>query len=367
MNLKNQGASILLWSLAVISAVAAEQQAIQGPGCQREECVPVSDCPQLRDRLLESPTEESFKEIRRLTCFIRKWRPWICCPPALPPRPTPPKLTQSLLPNDCGFSSYVPVAEGEEVPLNSYPWNAVLQYKDISKGKLNTDRVHCSGSVINDRYVLVPAQCAFKNLTVDRGLELVEVLVGEWDTSTDPDCTNGSRRRHACAPPVQRFAVEEVTLHPDFFARGVLSDDLALLRLRRPIDFKAAAGFIRPVCLPRVDSPAEVVLADGAILTSWNATSHRPRNHILSYVDKATCDKVLRDTFVNEQICMQVAQGPPDFSAVRGGPLMVYDAKRYSYTQFGILIGKSRNSDILPGLFTYIPPYVQWIEETLRP
>ncbi|XP_047489152.1 arginine esterase-like [Penaeus chinensis] len=126
-------------------------------------------------------------------------------------------------------------------------------------------------------------------------------------------------------------------------------------------------GFIRPVCLPRADSPAEAVLGDVAFMNSWSYSLPRPRNHILSYVDKATCEKILRETYVKEQICMQVGQGLPDFSAARGAPLMVTDAKRTSYTQYGILIAKPKGSETLPGLFTYIPPYMQWIEDTLRP
>ncbi|XP_037791404.1 phenoloxidase-activating factor 3-like [Penaeus monodon] len=302
MNVKNQGACVLLWSLVVISVVAAAEQTTQGPGCKREECVPVSQCPPLRERLIQSPTEDSFKEIRKLTCFVKKMRPWVCCPSTAPPPSPSSKLTQSLLPDDCGNSNYIPVFEGEDAPLNTYPWKAVLQYRVISERELLTNRVLCSGSVINERYVLIPAQCVFKNMTEDLGIELVEVLLGEWDISTDPDCAN-TKGREYCAPPVQRFSVEEVTMHPDFFTRGILSDDIALIRLSRPIDFKASAGFIQPVCLPRADdSPAEAVLRGMAIITSWNNSFPRPHNHVLSYVDKSTCEKVLRGTYVKEQV-----------------------------------------------------------------
>ncbi|XP_063592593.1 CLIP domain-containing serine protease B9-like [Penaeus indicus] len=371
MNIMNQGACVLLWSLAVFSVVAAEEQSTQGPGCKREECVPVAECPPLRELLLQSPTEDSFKEIRKLTCFVKKTRPWVCCPSTPPPSPPSrrrsSKLRQSLLPNDCGKSNYIPVFEGEGAPLKTYPWKAVLQYRVISEKYLLTNRVYCSGSVINERYVLIPAQCVAKNMTEDLGIELVEVLLGEWDISTDPDCTNLKGKKY-CAPPVQRFAVEEVTIHPDFFKRGIISDDIALLRLSRPIDFKASGGFIQPVCLPRAGISAEAVFRDGAFMNSWNSSLPRPSNHILSYVDKTTCDRVLRDTYVKEQICMQVGQGQPDYTAARGAPLMVTDSRRRtSYTQYGILIAKPKGTETLPGLFTYIPPYMQWIEGTLRP
>ncbi|XP_042886320.1 phenoloxidase-activating factor 1-like [Penaeus japonicus] len=370
---KNQRACAVVWSLAVISVVAAQQETVQGPGCRREECVPVAQCPILKERLLENPTEETFKEIRKLTCFVKNRRPSVCCPsPSPPPPPSRRRLAtlkskQSLLPTDCGKSTYIPAFEGEEAPPNAYPWLAILQYRVIEGGNLITNRVVCSGSVISERYVLIPAQCVHRNLTTDRGVTVEEVLLGDWDTSKDPDCTSNGRGRGVCAPPVQRFPIEEVIVHPEFNLRGILSDDVALIRLGRPIDFGRSGGFIQPVCLPQPGETQEPMLSKGGILTSWSFRSQRPHNHILTSVDKAACNKILRDVFVKEQICMQVEEGEPDFIATRGGPLMVSGPSRSTYTQVGILSSKSSSSRVLPGLFTYIPPYMRWIEGSLEP
>ena len=64
----------------------------------------------------------------------------------------------------------------------------------------------CGGTLINRRYVLTAAHC---HDTAKETTTIVEVVLGEHDVSKDPDCPKGCK-------PVQRFAPEQVILHPNY-------------------------------------------------------------------------------------------------------------------------------------------------------
>lgn len=77
----------------------------------------------------------------------------------------------------------------------------------------------------------------------------ISVRVGEYDVDSDPDCDRG-----VCAPPVQDIDVEEFISHPEFVPEcdrsfnhrcektdKQLLNDIALLRLAKPIEFHGKA------------------------------------------------------------------------------------------------------------------------------
>uniref|UniRef100_A0A1I8JN60 Peptidase S1 domain-containing protein n=1 Tax=Macrostomum lignano TaxID=282301 RepID=A0A1I8JN60_9PLAT len=124
-----------------------------------------------------------------------------------------------------------------EAAPHSWPWMASL--RDSS------DRHHCGGSVITERWVLTAAHC--------------------FNESEDPTMwsVDAGRHCHNCSEPaVQRRALAEVVIHPAYNA-STLEADLALLLLESPLDFSGSAP--RPlrgdsVCtvtgwgLPRMDA-----------------------------------------------------------------------------------------------------------------
>lgn len=72
------------------------------------------------------------------------------------------------------------------------------------------------------------------------------VRLGEWDLTTEKDCTkvlSGTELVDFCAPPAQNFTVEETVTHPLYNTRADHSDDIALLRLNRTIDFSMRKSF----------------------------------------------------------------------------------------------------------------------------
>lgn len=57
------------------------------------------------------------------------------------------------------------------------------------------------------------------------------VRLGEWDTSTDPDCQDS-----VCAPPVHDIDPETVIIHQDYNSPR-FANDIALVKLAQRINF----------------------------------------------------------------------------------------------------------------------------------
>lgn len=88
------------------------------------------------------------------------------------------------------------------------------------------------------------------------------MIVGDHNTATNIDCNS----ENLCLQPAQRFGIESITAHEGFNLgkeQGIdQHNDIALIRLDRNVNFTDA---LQPVCLPSMDSTAE--LRNGNILT----------------------------------------------------------------------------------------------------
>lgn len=77
--------------------------------------------------------------------------------------------------------------------------------------------------------------------------KLFEVRLGEWDTTTNPDCEEEANER-VCNDKHVDVPVTEVIVHENYLPDSRHQQhDIALLRLDRQIKF---TDFIKPICLP---------------------------------------------------------------------------------------------------------------------
>lgn len=352
-----------------ILLVVMQQVVSDASDCTRSQCISLRQCPQLI-QLLRNPTSSNIRELQRATCFIVDREPMVCCPSS--PSTDPPVVpTKSLLPENCGHSSHFNrIFGGEVAPLDAYPWKAVLGYREIGFPGME---FLCGGSVISDRYVMTAAHCVDQGTLGPRRLAIVRL--GEWDLTTSEDCETANSGEKYCAPPVQDFEPEEIIAHPSYNTRTRFSDDIALIRLNRKINFQESAGFVLPVCLPPSGfSPRAAVGSGPAIAAGWgfteNGTSSNRIKHVnLPLVDNTKCNEVYRGSTVNEQICAGGNAGEDSCSGDSGGPLVISGAHGPPYQQIGIVSygPVSCGQEGVPGVYTSVSNYRLWIEQNLKP
>ncbi|XP_031638129.1 melanization protease 1-like [Contarinia nasturtii] len=260
-------------------------------------------------------------------------------------------------PGVCGSSQPSQrIVGGEETAINEFPWMAQIEYTKlyILTGKKTFYK--CIGIIINENYILTG------------------VRLGEWNTTSNPDCDDGQ-----CADPVQDIRVVEriphVDYNPDSESQG---NDIALLRLERPITY---TEWIKPICLP---ASSEVLNQNYArsklILSGWGKTE---RGHLSNIKLKVNLDSVPIDrcsnmysaynaTLTNKQLCAGGEKGKDACDGDMGGPLMKLhktDETHFHYYVVGVTsFGRDPSGrDGWPGVYTRVDRYIDWIKANIKP
>lgn len=221
--------------------------------CESDDILKIC-CP---DYDITTSTTETTPSIPQTTPPILQTTPTI--PEATPviPETTLPlaieksNFEENLLPDpnkhECGKQlSENRIAGGNITEIDEFPWMVLLEYKTKS-GKLET---YCAGTLISDRYVLSAAHCFERrdtNLQVNLLINIklcikcfnfsLSVILGEYNTTTDPDCVPDFDALD-CAPPKVTIRVEKVIQHPNWVvAEPQFYDDIALVRLDTKVTF----------------------------------------------------------------------------------------------------------------------------------
>ncbi|XP_073961117.1 phenoloxidase-activating enzyme-like isoform X2 [Choristoneura fumiferana] len=174
--------------------------------------------------------------------------------------------TMSAQPSDpasgcCGFEGLGPkIFGGTEAGIDQYPWLALIEYE-----REHQIKQLCVGALISGRYVLTAAHCVvgpamIKNIPKN-------VRLGEYDTEKATDCVEfegGDEGDKECTLGPVIIPIEHIITHPDYkvYARN-FRNDIALLRLASIPEY---TEFVRPICLPTVDSTGSFQGASGCIL-----------------------------------------------------------------------------------------------------
>ena len=128
----------------------------------------------------------------------------------------------------------------------------MIGYHRKDKSGKQVTRYACGGTLINRRYVVTAAHCHDDKRPTK---SIAEVVIGDYDLSTNPDCEGGDGSQ-SCWKPVQRFSVfrSDVKVHENWDPLKVVNEgyDIALIRLPRAAYTmnEVCEVSVLPICLP---------------------------------------------------------------------------------------------------------------------
>ncbi|EDS36580.1 proclotting enzyme [Culex quinquefasciatus] len=334
------------------------------PGQPSGTCVPVQQCRDVFDTL-RSPllSEESANKIRQNVCELRGVRRSVCCAQDQVERIAIHR-NAILLPLDCGVSKqWEPPSTAAKANVYEFPWIALIR---SSKATEDHD-LYCTGSLINNRYVLTTARC----LKAKERKELDYVRLGERSLGQERDCDGADQ---CSGPPLDVKAVLPFILHPQTDKQSI-NNDLGLVRLQEKVIF---TDNIAPVCLPiredlRTTLPKEFTVSlfegNGAGLELYKTRS--------SFVEKSECEERFEDfgytPWVTDRMFCALAQGPKYLCAQHlGAPLItrVTQGDRVRTVQYGVTRNAETNCTIaqtVPKVYMNVVVFVDWILESISP
>lgn len=229
----------------------------------------------------------------------------------------------------------------------------------------------CGGFLINNRYVVTAAHCIKTVLTWENPI-LTGVRLGEWNHETDLDCQKIGVST-VCSDPPQNFDIEKKIIHPGYEQKIGSKDDIALLRLSRPVQM---SQYVKPICLPLSKNLQQISDYYGTrfIVAGWGRTENFTHSAVKLKVDVdgvRLSDCKLVFNVWDKQICAGGKTGKDSCGGDSGGPLMTAhaDTEGYNYWYAAGIVSyglKQCGTTGAPGVYTRVDRYIDWIKENIK-
>jgi len=243
-------------------------------------------------------------------------------------------------------------------------WMAALGSRDPDTGRVTW---FCGGSYLGGNLVLTAAHCV---PAPSSGLSLDLVRLGAHNLAIENEVT------------ADDYRVRSVIKHPDYDDTGVIPlNDIAILVLDTPESGVREKPEVSPICLPvpgqgRLRAGAEVMVAGWGATMEGGVTADRLQEVRVEVTEDERCRQVYREALGVELpdtiLCAGLEAGGKDACQGDSGGGLLHQGSSESgdqgaWTQEGIVsagIGCARRG--VPGLYTRVSSYLDWIQEHRR-
>ncbi|RXG56109.1 Serine proteinase stubble [Armadillidium vulgare] len=250
----------------------------------------------------------------------------------------------------CGVKTKSPqsrIARGDLAAEHEFPWQVAI---------FNFRSFICSGSLINNLYVLTAAHCfdKFRDENPFNNIRNIRVALGVHQ-----------RTEFSKFKEVRQ--INEVIIHENYVSNiSTRYYDIALMKMKEPLTRYSSE--ISPICLPPTGPSYE---GRTATVSGWGR-EHENGNNVnilrkanIKILSNIYCNQKLGTTF-NQRIRLcadsSVGQTCPGDS---GGPLMVHTGRQY--LQVGIVsFGYGCKATSFPDVYTRVNVFVPWIQTHTR-
>ncbi|XP_034173601.2 venom protease isoform X1 [Osmia lignaria lignaria] len=360
--------SFILVKFSIVLIVSAmEEDLYEGSQCTLE-----NGNPGVCKRLPDCSARMAEVELGRRTsdssgrCGFEDFTEIVCCPvnitDKIARRPADVACQQydinitidNKKPDDLSFHIF----GGIQAQSGEFPYMVALGYEnDDLEEDPSPIKYSCGGSLISSQHVLTAAHCVNN---VNEKVP-VEIRLGNEDIKSS-------------ASNVQRIPISDIISHPEY-KRSMNYNDVAILKLKTRVQL---SNTVKPICLEtRSLNSMSITSRTPLVVIGWGATSFHTENSVklmrtpsLSLVDREECAEQYTGFLklprgIDENlICAMDPNSTRRADACQGdsgGPLLMLTETGDSVigiTAFGQSCGSS-----VPGVYTAIHSYLDWIEE----